>query len=253
MADDATAELVEDLAAEQDALVAVLDPARAGRLVPADAGLELGRARHGRAPRGHRRARGRHLHRRPPRAGGSFGSLRVLGGPDAARRASRPSTQRCGGPRVVEARAARGTRGAAGARPADAGAVGAGHAPAVVRHRPAHGDVGALARRPRRARPGAGGHGPAAPRRVDRRPGAALRVPRSPASPRPTVRSGSSSRFRPVPPGRSVRSMRPTASPDPASEFCRVFVQRIRVEDAPDVVAEGDGAELALRVARSFL
>lgn len=39
----------------------------------------------------------------------------------------------------------------------------------------------------------------------------------------------------------------------PASEFCRVFVQRIPASAAPNVIAEGDGAELALRVARSFL
>jgi uncharacterized protein (TIGR03084 family) len=39
----------------------------------------------------------------------------------------------------------------------------------------------------------------------------------------------------------------------PASEFCRVFVQRIGVADAPGLVAEGDDAVLALRVARSYL
>ena len=39
----------------------------------------------------------------------------------------------------------------------------------------------------------------------------------------------------------------------PASEFCRVFVQRIPASAAPNLVAEGDGATLALRVARSFL
>jgi uncharacterized protein (TIGR03084 family) len=39
----------------------------------------------------------------------------------------------------------------------------------------------------------------------------------------------------------------------PASEFCRVFVQRMRTEDATELVAEGDAAALALRVARSFL
>lgn len=39
----------------------------------------------------------------------------------------------------------------------------------------------------------------------------------------------------------------------PASEFCRVFVQRIPASTAPNLVAVGDGAELALRVARSFL
>jgi hypothetical protein len=37
-----------------------------------------------------------------------------------------------------------------------------------------------------------------------------------------------------------------------ASEFCRVFVQR-RAADTTSLVAEGDGAALALRVARSFL
>jgi uncharacterized protein (TIGR03084 family) len=39
----------------------------------------------------------------------------------------------------------------------------------------------------------------------------------------------------------------------PASEFCRVCVQRIPASRAPNLVAEGDGAVLALRVARSFL
>ena len=104
MADDATAELVADLAAEQDALVAVLEPIAPERLVPPDAGLELGRPRHRRAPRRHRRARGRHVHRRPARAGRGRGPLRVVRGPHAARRAPRPSAQRRGGPRVVEAR-----------------------------------------------------------------------------------------------------------------------------------------------------
>jgi uncharacterized protein (TIGR03084 family) len=39
----------------------------------------------------------------------------------------------------------------------------------------------------------------------------------------------------------------------PASEFCRVFVQRIPADAAPNVVAVGEGAELAMRVARSYL
>jgi uncharacterized protein (TIGR03084 family) len=38
-----------------------------------------------------------------------------------------------------------------------------------------------------------------------------------------------------------------------ASELCRVCVQRIPASAAPNLVAEGDGAVLALRVARSFL
>jgi uncharacterized protein (TIGR03084 family) len=49
----------------------------------------------------------------------------------------------------------------------------------------------------------------------------------------------------------------PDDAPDritgPASEFCRVFVQRIPASAAPGLVATGDGAALALRVARSFL
>jgi len=49
----------------------------------------------------------------------------------------------------------------------------------------------------------------------------------------------------------------PEAAPNritgPASEFCRVFVQRIPASAAPNLVADGDGAEQALRVARSFL
>jgi uncharacterized protein (TIGR03084 family) len=38
-----------------------------------------------------------------------------------------------------------------------------------------------------------------------------------------------------------------------ASEFCRVFVQRTRVENTTTLVAEGAGAQQSLRVARSFL
>jgi uncharacterized protein (TIGR03084 family) len=49
----------------------------------------------------------------------------------------------------------------------------------------------------------------------------------------------------------------PADAPDritgPASEFCRVFVQRMPASAAPNVVAVGEGATLALRVARSFL
>lgn len=49
----------------------------------------------------------------------------------------------------------------------------------------------------------------------------------------------------------------PEDAPDritgPASEFCRVFVQRIPCDAAPNLVADGDAAALALRVARSFL
>ncbi len=58
-------------------------------------------------------------------------------------------------------------------------------------------------------------------------------------------------------PSGATWSFGPEAAADritgPASEFCRVFVQRIGLEDAPGVVAEGDGAVLALRVARSYL
>jgi uncharacterized protein (TIGR03084 family) len=38
-----------------------------------------------------------------------------------------------------------------------------------------------------------------------------------------------------------------------ASEFCRVFVQRMSVDDATTLAAEGAGAQQTLRVARSFL
>ncbi len=52
-------------------------------------------------------------------------------------------------------------------------------------------------------------------------------------------------------------SFGPLDAPDritgPASEFCRIFVQRIGIDAAPNVVAEGGGAQLALRVARSYL
>ena len=87
-------QLVDDLAAEQDALVDVLEPLGARRLVPADAGVELGRPRHRRAPRRHRRARHRHLHRRSARAGQGRRRVRVVRGPHAARRAARPARSR---------------------------------------------------------------------------------------------------------------------------------------------------------------
>lgn len=49
----------------------------------------------------------------------------------------------------------------------------------------------------------------------------------------------------------------PEDAPDrisgPAGQFCRVFVQRLTLEKAPDLVAEGDGARLALQVARAYL
>jgi uncharacterized protein (TIGR03084 family) len=39
----------------------------------------------------------------------------------------------------------------------------------------------------------------------------------------------------------------------PAGEYCRVFVQRSKLPDAPNVHAEGDAAVAALSVARAFL
>ncbi len=49
----------------------------------------------------------------------------------------------------------------------------------------------------------------------------------------------------------------PEDAPDritgPASQYCRVFVQRLPAAHASDVVATGDGAREALRVARAFL
>jgi uncharacterized protein (TIGR03084 family) len=39
----------------------------------------------------------------------------------------------------------------------------------------------------------------------------------------------------------------------PASEYCRVFVQRLPLSEAPNLVATGDGARRSLGVARSFL
>lgn len=49
----------------------------------------------------------------------------------------------------------------------------------------------------------------------------------------------------------------PEDAPDhitgPAGAFCRVFVQRLDADEATDLVATGDGARLALRVARAYL
>jgi uncharacterized protein (TIGR03084 family) len=39
----------------------------------------------------------------------------------------------------------------------------------------------------------------------------------------------------------------------PASQYCRIFVQRLAPPDAPDVVAEGDAAALTLSIARAYL
>lgn len=39
----------------------------------------------------------------------------------------------------------------------------------------------------------------------------------------------------------------------PAGEYCRVFVQRLAASDAHGLVAEGEGAVVALEVARAFL
>jgi uncharacterized protein (TIGR03084 family) len=39
----------------------------------------------------------------------------------------------------------------------------------------------------------------------------------------------------------------------PASQYCRVFVQRLDVRGATDLVAEGDGAIATLAVARAYL
>ncbi len=39
----------------------------------------------------------------------------------------------------------------------------------------------------------------------------------------------------------------------PAGQFCRLFAQRITRAEAPDLVAEGEGADVALDVARAFL
>jgi uncharacterized protein (TIGR03084 family) len=49
----------------------------------------------------------------------------------------------------------------------------------------------------------------------------------------------------------------PDDAPDritgPAGQYCRVFVQRLSLTDAPNLVATGAGAREALRVARAFL
>jgi uncharacterized protein (TIGR03084 family) len=39
----------------------------------------------------------------------------------------------------------------------------------------------------------------------------------------------------------------------PAAQYCRIFVQRLDLGDAPDVVAEGDAAVATLAVARAYL
>ena len=114
------------------------------------------------------------------------------------------------------------------ARPDDPGAVGHRHAAAVVRHRAADGDVGARPRRARRAR------------RRRRSTPTACATSRGSRRGRSRTRTRSPGRAAPATPlrveldaavGRGVdaraRPTRPTASPGPAGEYCRVFVQRM--------------------------
>lgn len=58
-------------------------------------------------------------------------------------------------------------------------------------------------------------------------------------------------------PSGATWSTGPLDAPDriagPAGQLCRVLVQRLPASSATDLVAEGDAARLALRVARSFL
>jgi uncharacterized protein (TIGR03084 family) len=58
-------------------------------------------------------------------------------------------------------------------------------------------------------------------------------------------------------PSGAVWTMGPEAAANritgPAGEYCRVFVHRSKLADAPNVHAEGDAAIDALRVARAFL
>jgi uncharacterized protein (TIGR03084 family) len=52
-------------------------------------------------------------------------------------------------------------------------------------------------------------------------------------------------------------SLGPSDAPNritgPAAEFCRLYVQRLRLPEATGLRAEGDGAQAALEVARAFL
>ncbi len=252
MADDASADLVADLAAEQDALVAVLEqlePDDWFRPTPAwswdvrdtvshladtdelavDTCIDGPRA----------------LAKVAARCASSE-DLTLLGVP------ARPAAPRSGSARVVDRGAARGARDAARSRSPDARAVGAGDASAFVRDRPPDGDVGAFARRARGPR-----HDPVDTDRLRHVAWIGVRAlpyaasvagvapPEGPLRVELTLPSGAEWTFGAVD--------APDRITGPASEFCRVFVQRIEVEAAPNVVAEGPGAQLAMRVARSYL
>ena len=70
----------------------------------------------------------------------------------------------------------------------------------------------------------------------------------------PAGRSGSSSRCRRARRGRTVPTTPPNRITGPASEYCRVFVQRLSPRDAAvTLVADGAGADAALDVARAYL
>ena len=113
----------------------------------------LGRPRHDRAPRRHRRDGDRDRDRRG-RARSTSAARRAASGEDVTYQGVLRGRRRAGADVLAWWESTRGgrARDVPRARSRRAGAVGHRDAPAVVRHRPADGNVGARARRARRAR-----------------------------------------------------------------------------------------------------
>ena len=227
-------------------------------LAAADARARLGRPRHDRAPRRHRRDGDGDGHRRwrsAPRALNAdrracrFGRRRDVSSASCAPGGCRARTCSPGGSGsaaeeqavLVEARSDRARR------------MGHRDARGVARQRPAHGDVGARPRRARRRRRTAARHGSPRPRRLARDPRPPLRLhDRGSGAHRPAPSASSS----PCPSG-APWTYGPEAAPNritgDAAEYCRVFVQRLPRAQAVTLVADGAGADAALDVARAYL
>ena len=179
--------------------------------------------------------------------------FRVARRPHAARSARGPPPERGRGAGVVEGHLRPpSARCCSALDPATRVPWGLGMRP-VVRDRPADGGLGARPRRARGRRHRRRRHRPPPARRLARLPRASLRL----LGRRARAAAGRAPGRAHAPGGGDTWAFGPEDAPDritgPAGQFCRVFVQRITRADAPDLVAEGEGADVALDVARAFL
>ena len=110
-------ELIDDLVARAGRAAGAVRALERGRMADADAGARLGRARHDRPPRRHRRDRDRHDRRRPAVAQPVRHPARVVEGRHAVGRAARPAAFGRRGARVVGTHV--GVRARTAARPRD--------------------------------------------------------------------------------------------------------------------------------------